>query len=706
MRKNEQTRFTGGIKRKVTLIISVSTLLMMMLGIILIYSLGTGLLRETIGKQYAQIAAALSTYIRSDLAGEVEDVETYATRPLWLDVVAEANSRYKGMDSAALEKHFKEMDAKWAAANADGPPVKEHIGNRTAVSMREILKVRGNIVRIAITDKFGGIVASSGKTDDFSQSDEEWWKKAYNDGKGGIYVSDVEFDKPSQTYVIIIAVPMRDSDSAVIGVCRSTLSTERVFSRLGDFKIGKTGHVSLINKDGYLIYHSGVVPLSARDYAIEDVGKLQSSDKRYGTIYNPVMHPQKMFVAFAKIESKYFSQMGVDWTLFINQDTAEALAPINNFALQMILITVILLIIIVPVGSIFGDIFARPIHEFHLATEEIIRGDWNYPLVVKTGDEIEQFANTFKIMLKDLRNKQEDLTRAKAGLEDFSKNLEKKVEERTKELNQTQEATLNILEDLTEAKQKIEKEADELEEALRIKSDFTSTVSHELRTPLAAVKESIALVLDAVAGPVSDEQRELLDMAKRNVDRLSRLINDILDFQKLESGKVVFNMEPNDMNETVKEAAGTMAQLASDKGLDLVIDIDDSLPKINFDKDRIIQVLTNIISNAIKFTEKGGITVLTARGENIIRVSIQDTGPGIRKEDMPRLFQHFEQLDKGVNRKVGGTGLGLAISKEIIERHGGKIWAESEFGKGTTFSFVLPIKERRIRNDKKDIDRR
>ena len=127
------------------------------------------------------------------------------------------------------------------------------------------------------------------------------------------------------------------------------------------------------------------------------------------------------------------------------------------------------------------------------------------------------------------------------------------------------------------------------------------------------------------------------------------------------------------------------------KGLAFELQLCDDLPRVKFDRDKIIQVLTNLLNNAFKFTEKGGIIVSTSRGDNFIQVMVKDTGPGIKKEDMPKLFQEFTQLQ----RKVGGTGLGLSICKKIIEAHRGNIWAESEFGKGTAFCFTLPIKERR-----------
>ena len=133
--------------------------------------------------------------------------------------------------------------------------------------------------------------------------------------------------------------------------------------------------------------------------------------------------------------------------------------------------------------------------------------------------------------------------------------------------------------------------------------------------------------------------------------------------------------------------------VAKEKGLDFILNLDKELPKIKFDRDKISQVLSNLVNNSLKLTEKGSITISTTKGNNVIQVSVKDTGPGIKEEDMPRLFKQYEQLE----RKTGGTGLGLAISSEIIKAHKGKIWAESTFGQGTTLHFLLPIEERRRR---------
>lgn len=233
------------------------------------------------------------------------------------------------------------------------------------------------------------------------------------------------------------------------------------------------------------------------------------------------------------------------------------------------------------------------------------------------------------------------------------------------------------------------KAEDALIEALKMKSDFISMVSHELRTPLAIIKEGISIILDKALGDINEEQSKYLGMAKDSVDRLGRLINSVLDYQKLESGKMEFKMEERDINAVIRDVAGKMMLLFEKKGLVFDLRLCDDLSCAGFDRDKIIQVLINLLNNALKFTEKGGVIISTSKKDDFIQVMVRDTGIGIKEGCLRKLFQEFTQLERGKD----GTGLGLSICKKIIEAHKGKIWAESSLGDeaGTFFYFTLPI---------------
>ena len=250
-----------------------------------------------------------------------------------------------------------------------------------------------------------------------------------------------------------------------------------------------------------------------------------------------------------------------------------------------------------------------------------------------------------------------------------------------------------ILLDITERKKaELEKKnVADLKASAEMKSRFASMVSHELRSPLAVAKEALDILSDGMIGSVNEEQKDVLRIAKGNIDRLGRLINNVLDFQKIEAGKMELDIQGNDLSEILREVHQSMSILSKRKGLDLRIELEEGLPKVRFDRDKIAQVLTNLISNSINNTEKGVVTLAAKMENGEVRISVRDTGIGIPAEDIPKLFQPFEQVDGNKARKKGGTGLGLAISKEIILAHHGKIWAESEVGRGSALQVTLPL---------------
>jgi len=227
-------------------------------------------------------------------------------------------------------------------------------------------------------------------------------------------------------------------------------------------------------------------------------------------------------------------------------------------------------------------------------------------------------------------------------------------------------------------------------ELMSVKSAFTSMVSHELRTPLTCIKEGIDIVSDGTCGELNPDQREHLETAKRNVDRLARLLNDVLDYQKLEARRLRKADRPIDLNRICADALEAFSLAARKKDLELEAQLDPALPPVQGDPDRLTQVVGNLLSNAVKYSERGLIVLTTRTTDDGARVAIRDQGPGIAREDLPRLFQAFTQLAPAVGRRREGTGLGLAIARQIVELHGGRIQVESVLGEGSTFSFWLP----------------
>ncbi len=225
----------------------------------------------------------------------------------------------------------------------------------------------------------------------------------------------------------------------------------------------------------------------------------------------------------------------------------------------------------------------------------------------------------------------------------------------------------------------------------RLKNEFVSTVSHELRTPLTSIRGSLGLIAGGVAGEIPAQAKSLVDIAHNNCERLVRLINDILDIEKIESGKLVFDFHPVEIMQLMDEALEANQAYAEQFRVRYTFDGDLSGVKTLADKDRLMQVMANLLSNAAKFSPANDVVVVSvARHGREIRVSVTDHGTGIPEEFHHRIFQKFAQADASDTRQKGGTGLGLNISKAIIEKHGGEIGFKTQSGIGTTFYFDLP----------------
>ena len=252
---------------------------------------------------------------------------------------------------------------------------------------------------------------------------------------------------------------------------------------------------------------------------------------------------------------------------------------------------------------------------------------------------------------------------------------------------------------ITELKQALLRANEDIEKLSKARSDFVSIISHELRTPLTSIKESISLVLDGVAGPIGDDQKRFLSMAKSNIDRLAKLVVDVLDFSKLDSGRITMHKKKMDINKLINDVYVEVKGEIEKKNIDLNIKLLDGIEQTWFDPKRIAQALKHLISNAIKFNkEKGRIIISSSNGcldgKEVIKVSVEDTGIGISKELISELFKEYNPLDSSMTRKHRGLGLGLSICERIIGYHAGDIWVESEEGKGSKFIFTLPIYKR------------
>jgi len=258
-----------------------------------------------------------------------------------------------------------------------------------------------------------------------------------------------------------------------------------------------------------------------------------------------------------------------------------------------------------------------------------------------------------------------------------------------------------------QAEEELMEKTRQLEAASGAKSEFLASMSHELRTPLNVIMGFSELLLDGVPGEINDEQRECLGDVLGSGQHLLALINDVLDLSKVEAGKIELRLENLNLADIIDDVVQGVKPMLDDNGHQLKVRVEAGLPQVHADKKRLRQVLLNLLSNAIKFTAAGGeLGIEAGRQGEWCQISVVDSGIGIRQEDQERIFEAFTQVDTLPEREKGGTGLGLALTRQFVEAGGGKIWVESEYGKGSKFTFTLPLAregEPPLEEDKKEL---
>ncbi len=257
-----------------------------------------------------------------------------------------------------------------------------------------------------------------------------------------------------------------------------------------------------------------------------------------------------------------------------------------------------------------------------------------------------------------------------------------------------------LFKELSRANRQLEESFERLKSLDSVKMEFFALLSHELRTPLTTIKGYADLLEDGVLGPLNEEQQDKLAKISRGVDRLTKIVDNLADLSSIASKRYTMDIIPVSLGDLIGEAVRGIAFLAERKKISLSRDIPVDLPMVYVDRARIAQVVLNIINNAIKYTPPGGSITIRAKDEgDHVLVAVHDTGTGIPKRDLENIFSGFYHAGYKLYDEYKGAGLGLALSKGIIESHGGRIWAQSEVGKGSTFYFTLP-KSARPRNKK------
>jgi signal transduction histidine kinase len=525
------------------------------------------------------------------------------------------------------------------------------LGRQKAVSQLAYLDARGIDCVRAYSFEIN-LVDSAACVDDRSTSQE--FTRARAEGQ---YFGSVVFSESDARPHVTVAV---SEEAPGAGVIVADVDLRSVLEAVDRAQIGAAGYAYVVDARGELIAHPDInlvlahtgfaglpqVRAALTAAAAVTAGVVTTGRDRAGT----------------EVLSAFQSVKPPGWWVFVEEPLSEAFAPIESAIWRTVLLLVVFLLLAVSTSVLLARNLVRPIESIQAAAAKMGSGVLNQRIEISSRDELGALADEFNRMA--------------ARLQAFYAGLEHQVQERTRELAM--------------ALAELDEKSRELEAASHHKSEFLANMSHELRTPLNAISGFSQVLRKQLFGEINEKQAEYLDDILGSARHLLSLIDDVLDLSKVEAGLIDLRVAPFSLPAVLDRGVVVVRERAIKGGVRVSLSSEPGVDTVLGDERRVMQVIFNLFSNAVKFTPAGGtVDIAAAQRDGEVRVSVSDAGPGIAPEDQERIFEEFQQAAAGKEQHEG-TGLGLALSKRLVELHGGRIWVESELGKGSTFVFTLP----------------
>ncbi|MGB3511872.1 MAG: ATP-binding protein [Microcoleaceae cyanobacterium] len=665
-------QFSGKVPLRITLIVPFVMQIFGVVSLVGYISMKNGqravndVVTQLLNEQVARIEQSLESYLH--VPHQVNQINAAAIRNGQLDLE----------NTSQLEKYFWQQLQIFDVLTFTGLGLENKVNlgaerfDNYTLTLRVSTPESNYIFETYSTNQFGDRVEllSSIK---FDPRTRPWYKAAVVSGKSTW--SKIYPNTAGITAYLGASMPFYNQQGKLHGVLLTNINLSQIGDFLGGLKIGKTGQVFIIERSGMLVATStGEKPFSTVDKAYgakrvkatESQNHLTQATAKYlATEFNlnkSINSQQNLqfeidgkqeFINIKPFQDKY----GLDWLIVVVIPETDFLSRIHKQTQITILLCLLAFVLATGIGILTSRRIVRPILKLKDAATALSEGKFNQTVNLKRDDEVGVLGKAFNSMAFQL------------------------------------ESSFAILKTKNEQLERLDK----------LKDEFLANTSHELRTPLNGIIGIAESLIDGAAGELSSQVKTNLSMIATSGRRLSNLINDILDFSKLKHRNIELQLKPVGVREIVEVVLTLSHSTIGTKSLQLINSISHNTPFVDADENRLQQIFYNLIGNAIKFTESGTIEVSAQVLENqgtdsikeifLLEVTIADTGIGIPKDKLERIFESFEQADGSTAREYGGTGLGLAITKKLVELHGGCLYVSSEVGVGSKFKFTLPISQ-------------
>ena len=549
-----------------------------------------------------------------------------------LESISELQSQAINGTSEKIERY---LDQKMGAFNLVIDLNPDNISEIDLNSLRFIAKglkeSAGDVYELSFIDKYGKEIVKISDIQGIEHpplknvSEKIGFREAIS---GKNYFGPVEYTLAGP--VIEMASQIENKDRRIIGVIWAEVNLNPIRKAISKIKIGKEGFVYLVDGRGNLIASSNAglgLPGKKLGYIpqIKDLikGNTRNDPVKEDRYVNPL--GQKVFFSGRSIE-------GTKWFIISEWPWEDAFSVVGVMVTSFLGIILVSLVLLIFSSLFFARLVVRPVEILSQGADEISKGNLNYKIHIKTGDELEKLGERFNKMIQVLR------------------------------------------------------------ENKKLRDEFVFIAAHELRAPVTIVKYYLSMILNGDFGEVGEEMKKPLEVSQKLNERLVKLVQDLLEVARGEAGKIEIKVSPVSITKSISEVLEEFKEKAEKKGIKLVYKGPEKEIKVKADLYKLKEVISNLVDNAIKYTINGGDIIVKneIRGQMVV-THIKDNGVGIAKKDINKLFSKFYRVQAKELRDIEGTGLGLFICKQIIEKMNGKIWVESQLGRGSTFSFSLPL---------------